>query len=519
MTSCKAGLLVHTFGIIAAPRVGELRREDAATRAYLPRIWAACDRLSMTDPAIDGVGASLPGSFSPLPRGSGGAVFELLAAKKRPSAETYEVYAFVEHDVAGTSAALASNRGDDGLETWPRLWKEWTEATGPDAPAEDLLGQSLVFFALAARPTRDMAGQLEAVLATIGVSVWAETAFQGVDELLLWEGSDRAGRRVLVVLVPEDAEERFDQVAWLPLGRRLPALTRYLLHAAKLRYQNKVFWLRREQLQESMRLVDGKLEQLLSRYRKPWPARPGVTASLLEAQRDLSVTQADKTGLVTRISVLRQLRRTIDVAGGNLLALARSLGWDGGPEAGADLTMFGRDQHLATWLSEQVDHELAYAEPVSERAAEVHNLTTLRLEAASEEVQRRRARLDLLQTVLLGALVTGLSLISAFDISFPLPSRLDLPLLAVTVTLSISVPLLTVHWHEPYERSDWAAAAVTGAVLGWLVVAVVAGSQPWFPGLAVLAAALGAVGMVIGLRTAHQLARRRSSGTNGGRRA
>jgi hypothetical protein len=506
MTSFKAGLLVHTFGAIAARMAGELWREDAATRAYLPRVWASCDRLSMTEPAIDGVGTSFPESFPQLPRGSVRPAFELLAAKKRASAETYEAYAFVEHDVAGTSTALASNRFDEGLETWPCLWKEWIEAAGPDPPAPGLLGQSFVFFALSARPTRRMAGQLERVLATIGVSIWPETAFRGVGDLLLWEGSDLADRRVLIILVPEDQEERFDQVAWLPLGRRLPALTRYLLHAAKLRYQNEVFWLHREQLQESMRLVDGKLEQLLSRYREPWSAPPGVTAGLLDAQRDLGVTQADKTGLVTRISVLRQLQRTIDIAGGNLLALARSLGWDGGAEPQTDPTMFGRDQHLATWLSEQIDHELGYAEPVSERAAEVHNLTSLRLEAASEGIQRKHARLDLLQTVLLGALVSGLSLISAFEISFPLPSRLYLPLLAVTVALSISIPLLTVHWYEPYRASDWTAAAVTGAVLGWLVIVVVTGSKPWPLGLG--AGVLGAACVVIGLRTAHQLARR-----------
>ena len=162
-----------------------------------------------------------------------------------------------------------------------------------------------------------------------------------------------------------------------------------------------------------------------------------------------------------------ELQRTVEIADGNLRSLAGSFGFDTESDPANDQTMFGRDLRLSTWLSQQVGHEIAYTGAITDRASEVYNLTSLRLQSVTEEVTRRRERVELLQTVLLATLLSGLYLIDTFQLTLTVSPELKRPLLAGLLTVLISVPLVTTHWFGRLRASDRVAAALTGSALAW----------------------------------------------------
>ena len=212
----------------------------------------------------------------------------MYAAARRPSELlTYEAFTFGYHDVLGLTVALASNRPEDGIETWPSRWDEWNKAIGSEETPVGLLGQCAVFFALGNPLNRSLYEEIAATLQPSDIEVWPETTFRTRDRLRLWEGADRIGRRVVVVVAPSTQEEPMGQFVWWR-GLQQPAgLTRYLLHGTKLRYEHEVFLLRRQRLRASGATVDGILEELLERYREPWPARAGAASDIVDAQRAL----------------------------------------------------------------------------------------------------------------------------------------------------------------------------------------------------------------------------------------
>ena len=96
----------------------------------------------------------------------------------------------------------------------------------------------------------------------------------------------------------------------------------------------------------------------------------------------------------------------------------------------------------------------------------------------------------LLQTSLVAALLGINPLISILGIHPSISDAIKVPLLATGVALLLALPPLATHWFERYGLIDDLAAALCGAVAGWLVATSLTG-DPASP-LAILVALAGA---------------------------
>jgi hypothetical protein len=175
----------------------------------------------------------------------------------------------------------------------------------------------------------------------------------------------------------------------------------------------------------------------------------------------------------------------VDIANHNMAQVAP------GPSTGAHDTMVDRDQAVAERLSQQISHDIGYAEAAMERAGHATGLSSIRFQHAEQRLQRERTRAVLLQTALLSALLAGLGAITTFDLTLRVGRSLRLPLLASLVTLLFSAPLVAGSWHDGFRLTDRIVIGLLGASLGWLAVVAAWATAPWFA--IVGSAAAGAV--------------------------
>jgi hypothetical protein len=146
-----------------------------------------------------------------------------------------------------------------------------------------------------------------------------------------------------VIATGEDGDAVASAWAWSRGDTAIPPLARYLLHAAKLRYQLRV-WLRDDRARE---LREGITETAAEARRTPDVPRQ---AELLR-RRDDALLMADE---------LRDLRRTVEIAADNM---ARALGDEvevSGP--------FADDRDLAQWFLARLDDDSAYLDTATRRA-------------------------------------------------------------------------------------------------------------------------------------------------------
>lgn len=122
------------------------------------------------------------------------------------------------------------------------------------------------------------------------------------------------------------------------------------------------------------------------------------------------------------------------------------------------------------------------------------------------ESERRRNDLTLLQTSLLGALLAVFSVRGALNITLTLPPVLNWAAIASTVAVLLSLPLLIMHQEDGYGRIDRVVAALCGATLCWLGLAVILWNIPLHSSTAWSALVL-VPGAVIGLLLAQILDR------------
>ncbi|MGW0707596.1 CATRA conflict system CASPASE/TPR repeat-associated protein [Streptomyces sp. NPDC002643] len=190
-------------------------------------------------------------------------------------------------------------------------------------------------------------------------------------------------RRRLVVFAPVALERELDAWAWHSRDRLAP-LTRYLLHAAKLRYQAAVF--------------DASLHRELRRQVEEATDRARTASRLLRgnprtALREALDTRAvlvdlrtDTDGLITAAARPRVMSRTVRVARANLAAAvaggaavllpgagdARDTGGASGAEDIGDLdNPFGNDERLGLGLERQLDDDAEYLAATLDSSEEV----------------------------------------------------------------------------------------------------------------------------------------------------
>ena len=465
----KPGLIVHAF----AP-VGGGEEDAAVVQSHLAALWKACVDLGMTDELLDGVPLDLP--VRPPERELPG--FELLAGRSHVSeARVAQAYAFIRHDVIGVSVALASTQDDDALTTWGTLLAEWRAATGDDRPPPQLLGGDYCFIAHAdgdpAQLPERYGSDVWKALQAAGLDCW-DVPFRTADGFSIWEWQDPAARRVLAFLSTRAGEDDLSRWLWWQGDRELAPFGRYLLNAAKLAYEARVYEGARRSMGHQIREIDRGLETLMALHHPGRLAGRSSFQVLQEAQGRLADAQGQVAGLAIDLTRLRALKRTVNIARHNLALSAPEAA--PGQQAAAG-QVFERDQSLAAWLDSQIDEDVGYAEAAVERAREAQNVTQLRLQQALTQLTRAQNRVALLQTSLISALLASFTVVSVLKIQPPVPTGQYGSVLASVVALLLAMPALAAHWYERYGLIDHLAAILFGSALGWEVAAILTGSS------------------------------------------
>jgi hypothetical protein len=486
----KPGLVVHAF----AP-IGAAPSDRDAAWAYLRAMWLACSRLGMDGHLIDSLAVDLPDSAPARDSAS----FILVAGRGRVAAERVsQAYAFTRHDVVGVCVAVASTAEEDELATWAALLREWREAGGDLAPGPQLLGRDVCFVADVDGPAEGVPGRLgdpvRTALRATGLDCW-EPPFRTVDGFTLWEWQDTTAPRVYAAVSPREASDDLSRGLWWQGARELPPFARYLLNAAKLTYEGRVYDAFRGAVADRARSVDSHLDELLELHKRAGLASRTSTPRVQAAQQKLAEAQVDVADLAIDLTRLRSLERTVSIARHNL-GLTAPQAAAGQPASAAQ--MFERDQALATWLESQVEQDIGYAEAVVARAREAQNVTQLRLQQALNQLTRAQSRVALIQTSLLAALLATFTVVNVLKVTIPdIDESQKVPIVAAFISLQLALPTLAAHWYERFGHADHLAAMLFGAAGGWLAAALIAG--PRSPLLAV------SVGIAVGVAAARAL--------------
>ncbi|MCO1655629.1 CATRA conflict system CASPASE/TPR repeat-associated protein [Pseudonocardia humida] len=463
-----SALVVHLF-------VAARGADPRADRAYLHEVWQRLrDRCALGEPV-----AGLP--TTPSLDGPAG----LLAGLRRAGATVPHVEEALlrrEHD----AYCLSVMREPAGA-TWAGLEAEWAAVTGGLTTPPGFLGSAHVFLARLPRtgpfspvvrrgrpdpapltpvvrprlpdPPAPSGSAAAVVRWTPGVTVSHGFA--------VWEASgatdERASRR-LVVVAPHDADERLSGWTWVVgAGRDLPELGRYLLHAARLRTQLRVWSDEHAALRDARRAADTAVDELLDLLATR-PGRP-TSAQLLDAARRITALQAGEPGLVRTHTSLVEMRRTVQIAGANLAALSD-------PGAGGP---FADDRDLGTWFAQQLDDDAAYVGAARERAGQVAALTDQLLQRRAQD---ERERFNLAFTGAIGAVLMVLAASQSFGYQPPLPPLVQpavVALLGAVALLSTLLMLWIIARRRWWARALlWGGWGLVGATTTWVITSATA---------------------------------------------
>lgn len=299
-----------------------------ADHQYLLEVWAACgSELKMTE-EIPVTGKEIDPT-----RDRDGIVGEpgLLAARNRPGPGVYQAMLRREHDTFCITVMREPAQAE-GI-GWAQLDQKWTDAAGEASPG--VIGTARLFLARlvdAGAPVPDE-GLTTAVRSacppdpTVAPGWWERgiTVPQG---FAVWEASspadDRDLRRIIVVAAA-DRDPQLSAWTWISRDRSLPPFGRYLLHAAKVRYQRRVWGDGqgfRELRQETNATVSRLLGVVAPRTPPQQRRQEPTPAELVEASRELASLQSRELGLVDSSTRLREMRRTVLIAADNMAALS-----------------------------------------------------------------------------------------------------------------------------------------------------------------------------------------------------
>jgi predicted nucleotide-binding protein len=372
--------IVHLFAPLDGPR---------AARAYaqVQRIWAACrDQLGMAG----GDFAGLPGAALPAPDAVGQAPANGVLAFQTGHGDARQAVLRRVHDTLNLSVALAQpapegrrprsrlrpvKPGDPRLErrlTWADYAALWARANPSQAGA--LLGEAQVFLA------RTAPGKNGAVPATPGLG-------QELDRLLpyredrphgwwgrgttttagyaLWDTglAETTASREVVLVAAADRDEELSAWTWSDRTPAMPPFARYLMHAAKLRYEARLLesWHGSTPAAQATDSLVAELNAILE-LEQPGQDRAGplrsVQGQLRTEVHRLTLLDAD----------LARLEQTVSVAQRNLVAQPGC-----GPEV-EPAGIFAADQSLARYIGGQAGSDRSYLQIELNRAKNMREL-------------------------------------------------------------------------------------------------------------------------------------------------
>ncbi|WP_247196688.1 CATRA conflict system CASPASE/TPR repeat-associated protein [Streptomyces sp. GESEQ-35] len=505
---------VHVFVVTG----GEHR---AAALGFVRELWAQCgERLGMTEPVprvgvgLDPEGGWESGPDDPAPPAWASHTRGLLAVRNGPGPGLRQAALRRDHDAVCLSVMLAPGATEDL--GWAELDAQWSEAVraarpagatrGPGPPVDGLLGEARLYLARlsepAARPSIDPHGPLSVALRSriSGAPAHGAAGVVTPEGFAVWEVSpapDIRAERRLVVVAGHEQDPELTAWTWTDRNRELPRLAKYLLHAAKLRYQLRV---RRaaEDISTLRAATDAAIAELLKQTAAA-PTGPGRQSELIKAAHALVDLQARERGLVDRSTRSREMSRTVEIAAANLAALA------GDPALGGP---FADDRALADWLVQRLDDEATYVEAALRRSEQVGALADQLVQRGR---QRRQETVNLGLTGAIGAILMSLAAVQSLQYTVPLPGPVKPAVVTALGALALLASLVVLRVVAPERR--WPLALVrlgtgaVGATLAWVGVAAL-GGRGLGVGWTWAGAAAGAVVAVLGMLAASARDRR-----------
>ena len=238
----------------------------------------------------------------------------------------WQALAWADHGVLGFSLMMPPTSGTDCSGAWPNLERAWA-GVAADLAAEDVLGEARIFLALLPRPSSASSAHdndathmrvLDLVRAAIpepSDDGWWQRSdtipFHSPDgrteDVLMWEigprtGDERSVRR-LVAVAPARPEHQADRFPWTNSGDMPDPLTRHLMHAARLRYQIRIFadGKRSRQLGDELRFLvknfsggeAGERERLSAHLPRAHEAAIALRAELAATRHAIDAIGAD----------------------------------------------------------------------------------------------------------------------------------------------------------------------------------------------------------------------------------
>jgi CASPASE and TPR Repeat-associated protein/predicted nucleotide-binding protein with TIR-like domain len=366
--------VVHLFAPLDGPRATEAYRQ-------VQRVWIACrEQLGMTQQI-----AGLPGSALPPPEAAGGPVTDRVLAVQEGQAGIRQAVLRQVHDVLNLSVALAQPAPEAGRSGPPRRelgWADyaamWARASPPPSQADALLGEAHLYLA---RMPPGKTGRVAAT-AELGQALdsllpyrddrpqkWWEWGITTTAGYALWDtrlAADTGPLREIVLVAAADQDDELSAWAWSDRSPAMPPFGRYLMHAAKLRYEARLLdtWHSTAPGSQDIDRLVAELNAALEPG-KPVPGRAELLGSLRGRLR------AEQARLKLLETDLAHLGQTVSVAQRNLAAQPGCGAGDDGPAG-----LFAADQSLARWLTGQVSSDRDYLQIQLDRIGSVLDYVT-----------------------------------------------------------------------------------------------------------------------------------------------
>jgi predicted nucleotide-binding protein len=386
--------VVHLFAPFDGPRALEAYRQ-------VQRVWLACrDQLGMTQEIAGSPGLALP----PLEAIGSPVTDRLFGVRESHSSVRQAVLRHV-HDVLNLSVAMAQP-APEGRRSRPRThftaikpttapqrqlsWTDyvamWTRASQERTDA--LLGEAHLFLA---RTPPGKAGRVVAT-AELGQALdsqlpyredrpqkwwqWGITTSAGY---ALWDtglAADTGTVREIVLVAAADQDEELSAWVWSDRTPAVPPFARYLMHAAKLRYETRLLdnW---HSMASPNQDIDGLVAELNATL-EPGKLVPG-SAELLGSLR--SRVRAEEARLKLLDTDLARLGQTVSIAQRNLVQPGCAAKDD-------DAGLFAADQSLAHWLTGQIASDRDYLKIQLDRTRNVRDYVTEELGQVREQTAK-----------------------------------------------------------------------------------------------------------------------------------
>ncbi|MDI2129429.1 CATRA conflict system CASPASE/TPR repeat-associated protein [Yinghuangia seranimata] len=461
---------------------------DASDTRYLAAVWAGAQRWGMTE-TIRGLPGPC-GVFPEVPEHDTG--FMILSAATAPASRGFgSGFVFVEHDFVGVVILLAPPDDGTGLAQWPRLRDEWEQALTAEGPAPErgeTLHEFRLYQALFGPESAGWADQSDAVrqhASSPADGEWSTGCDVSAEDFRVWtppQDGDVVSVTDLYILAPVQETRTLNAWLWtLPDQHGLRPLARYLLQVAKLRYERRLYARSVPTYRSWAERCEREAAELL--HEIDTAAGPVPLERARNAAMILDRMQFGEHGLMWMTTRRRELSRTVVTCAADMRLYEPTLHRHGPGVAWPAAELEG-----VALLLDRLETDGIHMEATRER---VEGARTMAAAIAGRALADHRNRLRIVQTSVLGALVTALTAIQAFGYRVPVPGPLQAPLILFLAAIALVLPLWILRSaagtaaSAAYPWLDSCAAGVLGAAVAWLTAAA---AGPHDPGAAVPAA-------------------------------